>query len=567
MQIRAKNVLGVFAVASCLASSCLDRKNVSIDAAVILDGSSSIDQSGRTTDSATSPTDTPSDKPGPSFDGPVVTGSGGSGGNPVDVGAGGSNISGPDSGPGADAPPADLPLPSDVPQTSGDVVPADAAHDSAPGGSLDSTLDLPVDVGVLAGPEVGHDVGPDIVLVPDVPADLSFGPEAQPDTTPTVCTIDGKTYSAGDLNPSNACQTCKLSSPSAWSTLDDGTGCPGSGKYCNAGTCKSGCLVGGTFYATDAAKSGEPCQTCQPTSSDTSLTNVTNGTACGSGRVCSGGSCQTGCWFSSGSQFVASGTTNAANNCQICSPAVSTSGWSNNDGATVSCGNGSCMGTATCTNMQLGSCSKTLVAYYQDVDGDGYGNPSVSITACSDTSPTGYVRKCCDCNDSSSLYYPGVGTCSSDYNVLFTCQSSGTETTSSCANGCAGGQCRSFATVSVAGTVTCGALQCPANQGCSFSAPGFGGDQPQCGTDPSAASESCDGPNDCASTQVCCLYEPTGGTIRTQCDGAGDCPGSDIGGTRYLVCDPNQPACPTGTSCVMSTPFQTPTPFSIYVCR
>jgi hypothetical protein len=55
----------------------------------------------------------------------------------------------------------------------------------------------------------------------------------------------------------------------------------------------------------------------------------------------------------------------------------------------------------------MGVCGGACVAdvYYQDSDGDGFGNTAVSVTGC--TQPAGYVTKSGDCCDTDRNAFPG----------------------------------------------------------------------------------------------------------------------------------------------------------------
>jgi hypothetical protein len=432
----------------------------------------------------------------------------------------------------------------------------------------DAPMDLrqpPTDLGPdnPSTPDGARDIPLDLPVLPDLATDLPWGPEVGPDLPPSGCVIGGTPYANGAPNPANPCQVCKLASPSSWSNADEGTAC-GSGQYCNLGTCKAGCYIAGLFYAASTGNEVNPCLICQPSSASTSWTQLPNGVECRAGQICNSGSCQAGCWIDG---FVGSGATNASNICQICNPSKTTQGWSNNDAATaVPCGG--CGGTAACTNMTLGPCSKDIITFYRDEDYDGYGTFSDAVQACE--APTGYVSVGGDCFDDtgSQDVYPGISRCQTwiDGVSRETCTTSGTTVITTCPTGCAGGECRSFATVGVAGQVTCGNLQCSTSEGCSFHNPGWGAGTAMCGEGASSYNVvMCDGPNDCPGGQICCYHtsssDSQGNTTCVPNDGS--CPSSEMGYNSIVVCDPNGSPCPSGTCQMLGVGYL----FSIYTCR
>ena len=107
------------------------------------------------------------------------------------------------------------------------------------------------------------------------------------------CDIGTNHYAAGAVNPANPCQVCDpASSGTAWSQAAPGTGC-GTGQVCDAtGACRSGCYVGGTLYAGSDPNPANACQTCDPATSTSAFTPVSNGTTCGAITGCGAwGSC------------------------------------------------------------------------------------------------------------------------------------------------------------------------------------------------------------------------------------------------------------------------------------
>jgi hypothetical protein len=169
------------------------------------------------------------------------------------------------------------------------------------------------------------------------------------------------------------------------------------------------------------------------------------------------------------------------------------------------------------------------------------------------------------------VYPGGMGHCESylnpnsgDTTTIDSCASNGTYSQTTCPNGCAGGQCRSVETVTVAGQVTCGAIQCSTSQGCDFVSSG-GDYHPVCGSASAAYYSSCDGPSDCSADQACCFI--TGVYAHyTQCVSSSSCPYPFNQGLTEgrLVCNPNVGACPSGT-CQIETASNVA--WSIYTCR
>jgi hypothetical protein len=65
------------------------------------------------------------------------------------------------------------------------------------------------------------------------------------DAGPLECSIDGSQYADGELNPLSPCQSCQLAiSLTDWTNLSSGSACA-DGGLCSSGTCVEGCLIDG----------------------------------------------------------------------------------------------------------------------------------------------------------------------------------------------------------------------------------------------------------------------------------------------------------------------------------
>ena len=188
----------------------------------------------------------------------------------------------------------------------------------------------------------------------------------------TQCDIGGTIYTSGTVNPGNSCQSCQPGlSTSAWSALANGTGCA-SGEICNAATCTAGCFIGGTFYGSGVANPSNSCQSCQPATSTSAWTTLANGASCGSGVICNAGTCSNDCLI--GGVFYTSGTVDASNSCLSCQPTTSTSGWSSVTNGTMCGTGGECQsGACVCdaTSCAKGCCNgQTCVPWASEGSGE-----------------------------------------------------------------------------------------------------------------------------------------------------------------------------------------------------
>lgn len=159
------------------------------------------------------------------------------------------------------------------------------------------------------------------------------------------CYIDNSRHMSGDLNPANNCQSCQPeASVGSWTRLSDGDGC-GNGRLCHSAQCLDGCWIGNTFYDVEEVSSDNQCQSCQPVKSTAGWSGRPDGTGCGSGMVCSAMTCKQGCWI--GSKYYAADASNPKDVCKTCQSARSATDWSVlSDGA--SCGSGRVCSGGTC---------------------------------------------------------------------------------------------------------------------------------------------------------------------------------------------------------------------------
>jgi len=82
------------------------------------------------------------------------------------------------------------------------------------------------------------------------------------------------------------------------------------------------CSIGGQQVPSGALNPANSCQQCTPASSSTAYTQRADGTSCNPGQICSAGACAAGCFI--GGVLYSAGDANPADACEVCTPATST---------------------------------------------------------------------------------------------------------------------------------------------------------------------------------------------------------------------------------------------------
>ncbi|RKH49224.1 hypothetical protein D7Y23_17580 [Corallococcus sp. AB050B] len=147
-------------------------------------------------------------------------------------------------------------------------------------------------------------------------SDDSPDPGGTPDASVEMCTTEGTTQ-CGD--------TCVT-------TATDPAHCGGceqactATEACEAGACVAVCRIAGQQVESGALNAANACEQCRPELYATEWTPLVDGTACGTGQVCSTGACSSKCFI--GGTLHDEGTPNPANACEVCAPATSTTTWS-----------------------------------------------------------------------------------------------------------------------------------------------------------------------------------------------------------------------------------------------
>ncbi len=322
----------------------------------------------------------------------------------------------------------------------------------------------------------------------------------------TGCVIGGTCYGAGQPNPANPCQVCRVATSRTAFSPNDGASCD-DGAFCTTNdTCAAGVCAGSASDFCNDSVSCNGTETCDETANRCQP----GGTTCAAGQVCNpvADLCETtctGCVI--GGVCYATGTSNPMNQCQSCTPALTRAGWSPRTA-------GACDDSLYCTVGE--TCSAGAVC------GGGVPRACADAVACNGTET---------CSESADRCEPGTSTCAAGQ----VCNSTRDVCETTCSGCVIGGVCYASGTTS------------PANQ-CQICTPALSstGWSPRTG---SACDDSlyCTVGETCSATAVC-----DGGTARTCADGV-RCNGAETCNETADRCEPALPICTGGQVCDTAT--------------
>ena len=186
--------------------------------------------------------------------------------------------------------------------------------------------------------------------------------------------------------------------------------------FAGAITAASGCYINGTLYAPAAANPVNACEVCTPATSTSAWSNATNGTTCTDGNLCDTSECESGtCTLQSTLTCTAPASCYTAGTCAsttgVCSPATLNAGFCFIGSACIAAGTAN--GTNTCETCQP---SVSTTAYSPVTNGTTCSNgDACDTTTCQAGTCT--IQSTVKCTAPAACYTAGAcnttsGTCS-----------------------------------------------------------------------------------------------------------------------------------------------------------
>ncbi|MCL2822702.1 MAG: hypothetical protein FWD57_01800, partial [Polyangiaceae bacterium] len=131
------------------------------------------------------------------------------------------------------------------------------------------------------------------------------------------CQVNSVFYAPETIHPTDPCQICPIGG-GQYVPRGQGTGCGGTGDYCDSGNvCSKGCLVGSVFYPEKSIHPTDKCQICPEGGGLYGPRG--EGTLCDGNMFCnSSDKCMPGCAI--GGSFYDPNTVHPTDKCQYCPP-------------------------------------------------------------------------------------------------------------------------------------------------------------------------------------------------------------------------------------------------------